>query len=590
MLAQPVALVAKAVPRAVPQVSDKVDLLLVIDNSRSMADKQELLKAAVPELLSMLTNPRCIDDKGMAAAQQPDLPSDPCPGGTQREFAPVDDMHIGVISSSIGGHGSDACVDGAPSENDMAHLLARSSTDNGAPPVATWNDKGFLVWDPAAKHNPPGSDNADALIFDLSTMVGGVGEVGCGFEAQLEAWYRFLVEPDPYDSIVIENDEAVLKGTDAVIKTQRADFLRPDSLLAIISLTDENDCSTRDGGQDYFVNQIYSPGTSAPYHLPKPRAACATDPSSDCCRSCGQTAGPGCDTAQDDCEGSLDNLADSVNLRCFDQKRRFGIDFLWPTDRYATGLSSAVVQDRHGNVVANPIFSDLNPNDNNSKVRNSSLVFLLTITGVPWQDIVRRDANGKPGMTSGLDGDGHPVGGSMSAGELRAKGVWDLILGDPSSYYAKAQDLPTDPLMIESIDPRSGTNPVTGDPIVGTKGSELENPINGHEYSNPIRTDLQYACIFPLAKPRDCSTNFVACDCKYADNDNPLCDPASKQMQKYAKAYPGLRHLDVVKRLGGRAVVASICPKQQTMVSASDYGYRPAMSALIAAIRPRLQE
>ena len=32
----------------------------------------------------------------------------------------------------------------------------------------------------------------------------------------------------------------------------------------------------------------------------------------------------------------------STNLRCFDQKRRFGIDFLYPVDRYVAGTTSMV--------------------------------------------------------------------------------------------------------------------------------------------------------------------------------------------------------------------------------------------------------
>ena len=37
----------------------KVDLLLVVDNSRSMADKQAVLSQSVPSLLGYFTNPRC---------------------------------------------------------------------------------------------------------------------------------------------------------------------------------------------------------------------------------------------------------------------------------------------------------------------------------------------------------------------------------------------------------------------------------------------------------------------------------------------------------------------------------------------------
>ncbi len=581
---------------AAPQSSDKVDLLLVVDNSRTMADKQAILELAVPDLVQQLVNPPCYDASGKLATQQPTDPLQACPiADSKRRFTPVLDIHIGVLSSSIGGHGSDAC--GAtllPSENDRGRLLSRSSTDSDMTAVVpTWENKGFLVWDPAPdnpSHNPPGETNVDNLLDNLRTMVGGVGEVGCGFEAPLEAWYRFLIDPNPYQSIAIEDDVAVLEGTDEVLLQQRRDFLRPDSLVAVVMLTDENDCSIRDGGQFFWATQIYQPGTNYPYRMPKARAACATDPASDCCRSCTQPPGPGCNTNKDDCAEPFAPLDDSINLRCFDQKRRFGIDFLWPLQRYIDGIGSDQVQDRNGNIVPNPLFSDLQPEDTNSRVRDAGLVFVTAIVGVPWQDVARRTADGKPDLLAGLDGNSAPRGGFMSAGELSANGVWDLILGTPSCYHTDPSAcLPTDPLMIESIEPRSGTNPVTGYSIAPPDGGELENPINGHEQSLPWKNNLQHSCIFPLAVPRDCSDNSnEACDCAYFVENNPLCDPLVKTTQKYAKAYPSIRLLQLVEGLGNQGVLASICPQQQNDPTQPTFGYRPAMHALIEAIGPRL--
>jgi hypothetical protein len=89
---------------------DKLDLLLVVDNSRSMADKQAILAAAVPDLVRQLVDPRCVDELGEPAAEQPSSPLDPCPTpGTGRLFEPFRDVHVGVLTSSIGGHGADAC-------------------------------------------------------------------------------------------------------------------------------------------------------------------------------------------------------------------------------------------------------------------------------------------------------------------------------------------------------------------------------------------------------------------------------------------------------------------------------------------------
>src|SRR5580704_8757142 len=40
---------------------DKVDLLFDIDNSASMGDKQAYLSKAIPDLLSRLVQPNCVD-------------------------------------------------------------------------------------------------------------------------------------------------------------------------------------------------------------------------------------------------------------------------------------------------------------------------------------------------------------------------------------------------------------------------------------------------------------------------------------------------------------------------------------------------
>jgi hypothetical protein len=49
------------VDQIVQTAVDKIDLLFMIDNSVSMADKQEILKSAVPLLVSRLVTPICLD-------------------------------------------------------------------------------------------------------------------------------------------------------------------------------------------------------------------------------------------------------------------------------------------------------------------------------------------------------------------------------------------------------------------------------------------------------------------------------------------------------------------------------------------------
>jgi hypothetical protein len=114
----------------------------------------------------------------------------------------------------------------------------------------------------------------------------------------------------------------------------------------------------------------------------------------------------------------------------------------------------------------------------------------------------------------------------------------------------------------------------------------MADPIVGHDWLIPQRNDLQYACIFPRPSATTPCID-TTCDCFYRHpgDNNPLCqDPSGNyvQNQLYAKAYPGLRELELAKELGG--VAASICPRNLTDPGAQDYGYRPALEALVKEI------
>ncbi|WP_437621703.1 hypothetical protein [Sorangium sp. So ce1151] len=608
---------ATIVERLTQSSVDKIDLLLAIDNSGSMADKQDILAFAIPDLVQGLVNPRCINQDG--ESRTVGSPNEDCPQDFKREFEPVKDIHIGIISSSLGGHGSGACPAGtSPSNVDMGHLLARENERAENNSIPTYLGKGFLAWDPDQKldgtPDMPGENDGEAditadspndlnttsLVGQLTAMVKGTGQAGCGFEAQLESVYRFLVDPEPYDTIEIQGDIAVPTGLDQDVLRQRAEFLRPSSLLAIIMLSDENDCSIREEGRNYLVAE-----TRNGFRLWRPRPECATDPGSPCCRSCSQDQ-KGCEEVPE-CTGSdgfparLSAAEDPVNSRCWDQKRRFGFDFLYPIERYRRAFTEAQIENRKGELVQNPIFSDPNPDDLDKNIRDPGLVFFAGIVGVPWQDIARQNAQGQPDLLKGLNQDGEAVGGFKNADELSTSlldgafsSTWELILGDPASYQA-----PKDPFMVESTAPRSGSNPITGDTIIQPTEAGW-NAINGREYTIPQGStgDLQYACIFDLPDSKTCDGMSQSCDCRAVPgqtNDNPLCEPeagsdegdpqARTNVQIKAKAYPGLRELQLIRELGPQGIVGSVCPRQLDDKGAADYGYRPAIGAIIDRLK-----
>jgi hypothetical protein len=595
---------------------EQMDVLFVIDNSPSMADKQQLLKDAIPTLVRRLANPLCVHTEAAEIEIAVESVDTPCPDGYRREFDPIRDLHIGVITSSLGGHGGDLCaVIGSDSEgqNDHAYLLGLRPRGSSIP---TYQDLGFLAWDPDAEHQPPGTGDIDGLESNFEDLVTTAGEKGCGFESTLEAFYRFLIDPAPPARIEVEGGRAIPRGVDESLLAQRKSFLRPDSLLAIIMLSDENDCSVIQGGLGWLIPSFNFEGRQLT--MPRASSACASDPNGPCCRSCSldETKPPaGCSKLADDPEckqgRTLTLTEDPLNLRCFNNRKRFGLELLYPTARYAVGLRSkqlcpdsryldadcgcraAIERARQlglpdppctpaetGEPVQNPLFSNLSGDA--VFERDVSQVFLAGIVGVPWQDIATAESLANPDLLE-----------YMRAAELAlvdpALGYtrWDLVAGDVATHA-----LPRDPFMLESVDERSGENPVTGDPIVGSSSLDPQaNPINGHERSIVRRTDLQYACIFALQTPRDCATQTQGCDCRAETAaQNPLCQPPEGgpggTTQYFAKAYPSIRQLDVLRRHGNNAVAASICPKRSAgEPDEVGFGYRPAVAGLIKRLR-----
>lgn len=550
--------------------ADKIDLLLVIDDSGSMADKQAILARAVPDLVRRLTVPRCVDRSGAPVAGQPLESSEPCPDGSVREFSPVQDMHIGVLSTSVGA-GVAGCAGTSPPR---AGRLVTTNDEKG------YEDFGFIAWDPEGTKDPSGERDVDDLMRRLRELVVGVGQTGCGNEAPLEAFYRFLIDPEPaaqYDEEPCPDSDrkcSVPVGNDVQLSLQRRRFLRPDSLVAVLMLSDENDCSIMAEGDAYRA------ATLAP--LERPTAVCETDPNNPCCHPCGSAAPAGCPDPATDQNCMLGDYTpeESVSLlSCTDHKRRFGFDPLYPIERYVRGLTQPTVPGRDGQDVPNPLFSDLT--GSGAPPRSPTLVFAGAIVGVPWQNLAR-DHQDEDQLSY------------MSSSELEEAGRWDMLVGDPSM-----DRLPGDPLMIETDAQREGIHPITGDPLQPADADDpLANPINGHEMDlssgeNNFGLGLQYSCIFDLPEPQRCGGRFCDCDLGAAVQKRPICqapDGTYGNVQYRAKAYPGLRQLRLLRELGSRAVPASICARNVVDETRQDYGYRPAVEGILDRLRAGLQQ
>jgi hypothetical protein len=615
------------------QSVDKVDLLFMIDNSASMGDKQALLALAVPDMINRLVSPNCVDVNGNPVT--PPATADVngnCTTG-KAEFPPVHDMHIGVVTSSLGGRGGDQCSATATNpanaslnahNDDQGHLIARGGVAGNPTventPATDLNAQNFLSWFPAVSTNaghaaplPPAVTVQATLVSDFTTLVEGVHEHGCGFEAQNEAWYRFLVQPDPFDSITKNGTKAQFTGVDATILQQRSDFLRSDSLVAIIVVTDENEEAADPlsiGGQGWaFDNQNFpgSPNGASPQGTIEclnfdPNNPTTTGPNDPNCTSCAFIQGdPNFATrcpkdGANGANGYLDPNDDTLNTRFYHQKLRFGLFAGYPTSRYIRGMQSTTVpdsaheHDSNGNYVGdqdanancvNPLYaqglptSAMGPTDPaicqlTRGTRTPDLIYYAAIAGVPHQLLQTTPGENDASGTCAAG----TAAGDCPQKEVLTDADWKLIMGnDPENYDFSGADFH----MVENWDPRttpgavwsaeehgplagnvmanaSSCPPTTGGSV---KGQPLCDPINGREWATN-KGDLQFSCIFDLTPQyggtgKDCSQSeyMGACDCATGalNAGTQLCDSVTPTLQVYGKAYPSVREMVIAKAM-----------------------------------------
>ena len=631
------------------QTIDKVDLVFVIDNSVSMGDKQTLLALAVPNMLARFSAPNCLDINSKKPTGQTAAPDGTCPSGSTAEFFPVHDMHIGILSSSLGSRGGDVCPDTAMNlanpalsahDNDNGELINRGGVA-GMPTVENANvlpdapsPLNFLSYFPMVTANgghpppptPPITSSA-TLISDFTTLIEGVHEHGCGFEAQNESWYRFLVQPDPFQTINVptsgpKQNIASVSGIDTTILQQRANFLRPDSLLAIIVVTDENEEAADPlsiGGQGWAFDQSSFPGSANPPAAPQGTVECqaldpnnpsTTGPNSPSCTSCAFN-GLGSNTTRcpkDGMNGNggfLDTSDDAINLRFWHQKERFGLFAGYPTSRYVRGLQKPTVpsiglayqgdsdhehdgagnyvgdQDGNANCV-NPIYAQNLPTSAamdlchlTKGTRTADLVYYAAIAGVPHQLLQAKP--GDPECPTGTNPAQCPQKDTLTAND------WTLITGkDPEHYDFRGADFH----MIENNGARTtntglwanvatSTNPtncqLTLDPTntfaVAPPGCD---PWNGAEFPTN-KSDLEFACTFPLVDTsggtvqsfqKDCTNAEYtgACDCAMnaIDKGTQLCSTTTATMQVNAKAYPSVREMLIAHAMSTEIINGSV--------------------------------
>jgi hypothetical protein len=196
-----------------------VDLLLVVDNSNSMAEEQASLAAELPSLVRSLVEPPDADADG-----QPD-------------WVPIPDLRVGVVTTDMGtgGFAVTTCV-----RSDFG--------DDGV--LRTAGNPGLTgcmaTYPPFLQFEPSGGTPAEAFAADVS-CVATVGTGGCGFEQPLEAALKALSPAAPTASTGPGYvPPRFFRDTRGHGDGANDGFVRDDSLLAVVVVTDEEDCSALD--------------------------------------------------------------------------------------------------------------------------------------------------------------------------------------------------------------------------------------------------------------------------------------------------------------------------------------------------------
>ena len=196
----------ESVTSAVGGSTNKVDILFMVDNSSSMTSMQQKMLAQIPVFIQSLQS---------------------FPSG-------LPDLHLAVVSSDMG----------APSDQGTAIGCSQSGGDNGvfqAQPRGTCMATGLSSGATFITDNAAGTTKNFTLAdpAGLSTVlqcIGLLGSSGCGFEHQLASVARAL-------------------GADgSPAPSGNQGFLRPDAELAIVFLTNEDDCSAPNGTMLYSLN------------------------------------------------------------------------------------------------------------------------------------------------------------------------------------------------------------------------------------------------------------------------------------------------------------------------------------------------
>ena len=208
--------------------TNQLDLLVMSDDSGSLTEEQASFTAELPRFIAVLASG--------------DLDAD------GRADVPPFDVQAAVVSSDMGVGGFTVPTCAEPDFGDDGILETEGRTDVSG---CEAEYPGFLEFSPDA--------GADPAVFarDLGCLTLDTG--GCGFEQPLEAVLKAVSPSQPTIwTAPGYRPPAFFEDTPGHADGANEGFVRPDSVLAIVMLSDEDDCSASDPA-------IFDPSGDGPY-------------------------------------------------------------------------------------------------------------------------------------------------------------------------------------------------------------------------------------------------------------------------------------------------------------------------------------
>jgi hypothetical protein len=385
-----------------------LDILFIIDNSGSMGEEQQNLAANFPYLIQKIRDLKDKDEMLVNAdvnimVTTTDFDHPLCKPFQKPDYTPAKGAPINTACNSRLER-FEPLVDGAGPSFTQACTL-------GCPEGAAAVPDGPFIHFNLENNNIVGFDGSGDAVADALACIGPQGIDGCGMEATLETMLQALDPGKPWNGGVNP-------------------FLRPDAVLAIIVVTDEEDCATRDYA--YFdKNNANNPQYNQYWEDLPNMPGVKGDPTSAVCWN----AGTNC----------TDSDANGIYESCVAADKMV----LQPTNRYINYLKETLIKGKNKQVV------------------------MLGILGVPPVTA----HNDKPPF--------QPTAGGVFSLEYRDWLPSDILMGDPKTAADKQYDFGIGP---------GCSNQDTGQAIPPVRVKEVCESLNVPDDPNTPEDDSKLRC------------------------------------------------------------------------------------------------